>query len=120
MQCQNTLQMANSSLRNLGAVFNVLDIKETFARYFKEYLQRPITNRLREEIVNAGRSHMDLMVSQERVTGYAFQDVTTDYDLSDNTLRFVLALALTPYAQRIYLVMNVVNQMYDFSILQSA
>ena len=120
MQCQNTLQMANSSLRNLGAVFNVLDIKETFARYFKEYLQRPITNRLREEIVNAGSAHMDLMVSQERVTGYAFQDVTTDYDLSDNTLRFVLALALTPYAQRIYLVMNVVNQMYDFSILQSA
>ena len=39
--------------------------------------------------------------------------------MSNNTLRYVLALALTPYAQNIYLVMNVVNQMYDFSILQS-
>lgn len=119
MQCQNTLQVANSALRNLGAVFNVLDIKETFATYMKEYIQRPITNRLREEILNNGRAQMDLMVSQERVTGYAFVDATSDYDMSNNTLRYVLALALTPYAQNIYLVMNVVNQMYDFSILQS-
>ena len=85
----------------------------------KEYIQRPITTRLREEILNNGRANMDLMVSQERVTGYAFVDATSDYDMSNNTLRYVLALALTPYAQNIYLVMNVVNQMYDFSILQS-
>ena len=118
MQCQNTLQVANSSLRNLGAVFNVLDIKETFATYFKEYLQRPITNQLREELLNAGRAHMELMLSQSRVTGYAFVDTTTEYDLSNDTLRFVLALALTPYARQIYLTMNIVNQMFDFSIMQ--
>ena len=118
MQCQNTLQIANSSLRNLGAVFNVLDIKETFATYFKEYLQRPITNQLREEILNAGKAHMDLMVSQSRVTGYGFVDMTTEYDLSNDTLRYVLALALTPYARQIYLTMNIVNQMFDFSIMQ--
>ena len=118
MQCQNTLQIANSSLRNLGAVFNVLDIKETFATYFKEYLQRPITTQLREEILNAGRSQMELMLSQNRVTGYAFKDMTTDFDLSNDTLRFVLALALTPYARQIYLTMNIVNQMFDFSIMQ--
>lgn len=120
MQCQNTLQVANSSLRNLGAVFNVLDIKETLARYLKEYLQKPITNRLRGEILTACRAHMELMLSQDRVTGYAFVDNTSDYDLSNNTLRYVCALALTPYAQQIYLVMNIVNQMFDFSILQSA
>ena len=118
MQCQNTLQIANSSLRNLGAVFNVLDIKETFATYFKEYLQRPITTQLREEILNAGRSQMELMLSQNRVTGYAFKDMTTDFDLSNDTLRFVLALSLTPYARQIYLTMNIVNQMFDFSIMQ--
>ena len=118
MQCQNTLQIANSSLRNLGAVFNVLDIKETFATYFKEYLQRPITTQLREEILNAGRAQMELMLSQNRVTGYAFKDMTTDFDLSNDTLRFVLALALTPYARQIYLTMNIVNQMFDFSIMQ--
>ena len=120
MQTQNTLQVANSSLRNLGAVFNVLDIKETLCTYFKEYLQRPITNQLREEILNAGRAHMNLMLSQDRVTGFAFVDTTTEYDMSSNTLRYVLALALTPYAQQIYLTMNIVNQMFDFSILQSA
>lgn len=118
MQCQNTLQIANSSLRNLGSVFNVLDIKETFATYFKEYLQRPITTQLREEILNAGRSQMELMLSQNRVTGYAFKDMTTDFDLSNDTLRFVLALSLTPYARQIYLTMNIVNQMFDFSIMQ--
>ena len=120
MQAQNTLQVANSSLRNLGAVFNVLDIKETLATYLKEYLQKPITNRLRGEILTACRAHMNLMLSQDRVTGFAFVDTTTDYDLSNNTLRYVCALALTPYAQQIYLVMNIVNQMFDFSILQSA
>ena len=118
MQCQNTLQIANSSLRNLGSVFNVLDIKETFATYFKEYLQRPITTQLREEILNAGRAQMELMLSQNRVTGYAFKDMTTDFDLSNDTLRFVLALSLTPYARQIYLTMNIVNQMFDFSIMQ--
>ena len=41
-----------------------------------------------------------------------------DYDLSNNTLRYVLAIALTPYAQIIRLDMNIVNANYDFSISQ--
>jgi len=120
MQTQNTLQIANSALRNLGAVLNVLDIKETFAKYFKEYLQRPITPTLRAEILMKGEDQMKAMLSQGRVTDYSFADASTDLDISDNTLRYVLTLALTPYAQKIYLVMNVVNQAFDFSILQSA
>lgn len=120
MQCQNTLQIANSSLRNVGAVFNVLDIKENLATYLKEYLQKPIDTRLREEILNAGRGYMKSIASANRVTNWEFADMTTDYDMSNNTLRYVLALALTPYAQRILLVMNVVNQMFDFSIIQGA
>lgn len=120
MQTQNTLQTANSALRNLGAVLNVLDIKETFAVYFKEYLQRPITSSLRAEILLRGNDQMKLMLSQGRVTDYSFVDASTDADIADNTLRYVLTLALTPYAQKIYLVMNIVNQSFDFSILQSA
>ena len=120
MQTQNTLQIANSALRNLGAVLNVLDIKETFAVYFKEYLQRPITSSLRAEILLRGNDQMKLMLSQGRVTDYSFVDASTDADIADNTLRYVLTLALTPYAQKIYLVMNIVNQSFDFSILQSA
>ena len=120
MQTQNTLQIANSALRNLGAVLNVLDIKETFAVYFKEYLQRPITSSLRAEILLRGNDQMKLMLSQGRVTDYSFVDASADADIADNTLRYVLTLALTPYAQKIYLVMNIVNQSFDFSILQSA
>ena len=119
MQCQNTLQIANSSLRNIGAVLNVLDIKETFITYFKEYLQKPITPRLREEMLNKGESYLkDNILGRNRCTGYTFVDATTDTDLADNTLRFVLTIALTPYAQKIYLSMNIVDNSFDFTISQ--
>ena len=52
MQCQNTLQVANSSMRNIGTVLNVLDIKEHFVTSLKEYLQLPITDTLRRDIVD--------------------------------------------------------------------
>lgn len=119
MQCQNTLQIANSSLRNIGAVLNVLDIKETFITYFKEYLQKPITDRLREEILTKGTDYMENdILGTGRCINYTFTDATTDTDLSDNTLRYILAIALTPYAQKIYLTMNIVNANYDFTITQ--
>ena len=121
MQCQNTLQIANSSLRNIGAVLNVLDIKQTFMTYFKEYLQKPITPRLREEMLNKGNDYLkDDILGRGRCINYTFVDATTDQDLADNTLRFVLAIALTPYAQKIYLTMNIVNANYDFTISQGA
>ena len=53
-----------------------------------------------------------------RCVNYSFVDATTDLDLADNTLRFILTIALTPYAQKIYLYMNIVNANYDFSIVQ--
>lgn len=119
MQCQNTLQIANSSLRNIGAVLNVLDIKETFMTYFKEYLQKPITPRLREEIWNKGNDYLkDDILGMGRCVNYTFVDATTDADLADNTLRYVLTIALTPYAQKIKLIMNIVNANYDFTISQ--
>ena len=119
MQCQNTLQIANSSLRNIGAVLNILDIKETFITYFKEYLQKPITPRLREEMLNKGENYLkDNILGRNRCTGYTFVDATTDTDLADNTLRFVLTIALTPYAQKIYLSMNIVDNSFDFTISQ--
>lgn len=119
MQCQNTLQIANSAMRNIGTVLNILDIKETFMIYFKEFLQKPITTSLRQQILDKGNDYMLLVKEQGRVTDFALQDTTTDYDMADNTLRYVLTIAPTPYAQNIYLVMNVVNQTFDFSILQS-
>jgi hypothetical protein len=119
MQCQNTLQIANSSLRNIGAVLNILDIKQTFMTYFKEYLQKPITPRLREEIWTKGNDYLkDKILGMNRCVNYAFVDATTDLDLADNTLRYILTIALTPYAQKIYLHMNIVNANYDFSITQ--
>lgn len=119
MQCQNTLQIANSSLRNIGAVLNVLDIKETFMTYFKEYLQKPITPRLREEIWNKGNDYLkDDILGMGRCVNYTFVDATTEADLADNTLRYVLTIALTPYAQKIKLIMNIVNANYDFTISQ--
>ena len=119
MQCQNTLQIANSSLRNIGAVLNILDIKQTFITYFKEYLQKPITPRLREELWNKGNDYLkDRILGMNRCVNYSFVDATTDLDLADNTLRYVLTIALTPYAQKIYLYMNIVNANYDFSIVQ--
>lgn len=121
MQCQNTLQIANSSLRNIGAVLNILDIKETFMTYFKEYLQKPITTRLREEMTNKGNDYLKTnILGRGRCINYTFVDATTDLDLADNTMRFVLAIALTPYAQKIYLTMNIVNANYDFTISQGA
>jgi len=119
MQCQNTLQVANSSLRNIGAVLNILDIKQTFMTYFKEYLQKPITPRLREEIWTKGNDYLkDRILGMNRCVNYSFVDATTDLDLADNTLRYILTIALTPYAQKIYLHMNIVNANYDFSITQ--
>ena len=119
MQCQNTLQIANSSLRNIGAVLNVLDIKQTFITYFKEYLQKPITPRLREEIWTKGNDYLkDKILGTNRCVNYTFVDATTDLDLADNTLRYILTIALTPYAQKIYLYMNIVNANYDFTIAQ--
>lgn len=119
MQCQNTLQIANSSLRNIGAVLNVLDIKETFITYYKEYLQKPITPRLREEMYNKGNQYLkDNILGRSRCTNYTFVDATTDLDMADNTVRFILTIALTPYAQKIYLTMNLVNSNFDFTISQ--
>lgn len=118
MQCQNTLQIANSSLRNLGAVFNVLDIKEHFAVSLKEYLQLPITTSLRRDIVNTAVDYLDPMVGT-RLYNYAFQDITTDTDIANNTLRYLLTISLSAYAEKIYLFISCVNASYDFSILQS-
>ena len=118
MQAQNTLQIANSSMRNIGTVLNVLDIKEHFVTSLKEYIQLPITADLRRDIIDTANDYLSPMVGV-RFSNYSFQDVTSDHDLADNTLRYLLTIAPTPYAQRIYLVMNVVNAAFDFSILQS-
>lgn len=118
MQCQNTLQIANSSMRNIGTVLNVLDIKEHFVTLLKEYVQLPITGDLRREIIDVSNDYLSPMLGV-RFSNYSFQDVTSDIDLADNTLRYLLTIAPTPYAQRIYLVMNIVNATFDFSILQS-
>lgn len=119
MQCQNTLQVANSSMRNIGAVLNILDIKETLATNLKEYIQLPITDQLRRDIVTTANDYLSPMAGT-RFYNYAFQDVTTDADVADNTLRFLLTVSLTAYAQRIYLAVNIVRAGFDFSILQSA
>lgn len=118
MQCQNTLQVANSSMRNIGTVLNVLDIKENFTVLLKEYLQLPITDNLRREIIDVSNDYLSPMLGV-RFSNYTFQDVTTTYDLANNTLRYLLTIAPTPYAQRIYLVMNIVNATFDFSIVQA-
>ena len=119
MQAQNTLQVANSVMRNIGAVLNVLDIKETLATNLKEYLQLPITADLRRDIIDNVNDYLAPMVGV-RFYNYAFQDVSSDLDIADNTLRYLLTLNPTAYANRIYLVMNIVNANFDFSILQSA
>ena len=118
MQAQNTLQVANSSMRNIGTVLNVLDIKEHFVTLLKEYIQLPITADLRRDIIDTANDYLSPMMGV-RFSNYSFQDVTSDMDLADNTLRYLLTIAPTPYAQRIYLVMNIVNATFDFSILQS-
>lgn len=119
MQCQNTLQVANSAMRNIGTVLNILDIKETLATDFKEFLQLPITDQLRRDMVTTADDYLSPMVGV-RFYNYRFQDITTDADIADNTLRFLLTLAPTMYAQRIYLAINIVRASFDFSILQSA
>lgn len=119
MQAQNTLQLANSALRNLGSVLNVLNMKETLSIYLKDYIQLPITTELRKEIKDRASDQFKVWAANNRVTNWAFVDNTSDIDLGNNTLRFVATFALTPYAQIIYMYMNIVNQTYDFSILQS-
>jgi hypothetical protein len=115
---QNTLQVANSALRNVGTVLNVLDIKQTLYHYLKQYLQLPITDDLRGEIKDNVSNYMDGVKSRGRVSDYAFQDTSTSEDISNDTLRFVLSLSPAYYAQKIYLVINLVNQTFDFQILQ--
>ena len=119
MQCQNTLQVANSSFRNIGCVLNVLDIKENLAVFFKEYNQLPITDTLRRDILNKIKDYLSPMLGT-RFYNYSFQDVTTDADIAQDTLRYLLTISLTRYAQKIYCAINVVNSTYDFSMLTSA
>ena len=105
-------------MRNIGTVLNVLDIKENFTVLLKEYLQLPITDNLRREIIDVSNDYLSPMLGV-RFSNYTFQDVTTTFDLANNTLRYLLTIAPTPYAQRIYLVMNIVNATFDFSIVQA-
>lgn len=119
MQCQNTLQVANSAFRNIGCVLNVLDIKETLGVYLKEYSNLPITDTLRRDIMNKITSYLSPMEGT-RFYQYSFQDVTTDADIAQDTLRYLLTLAVTRYSAIIYAAINVVGPNYDFSMLQSA
>ena len=119
MQTQNTLQIANSAMRNLGCVLNVLDIKETLATNLKEYIGLPITDDLRRDIADACNDYLAPMVGT-RFYNYSFQDITTNFDIDNDTLRYLLSLSVVRYAQRIYLTMNVVRSNFEFSILQSA
>lgn len=120
---QNTLQLADSAFRNIGAVLNILGIKEALAVRLKEYVQYPITansnNTVREAIMRTMQTYMDGCLSSERISNYAINDNTTALDISKNQLQYLLTLSPAYYAQKIYLVMNVVNAAFDFSILQS-
>ena len=118
MQCQNTLQIANSSFRNIGCVLNVLDIKEHLETFFKEFNQLPITETLRRDIMDGAVDYLNPMVGS-RFYQYSFQDVTTDVDLAQDTLRYLLTISLTRYAAKIYCAINVVRPNFDFSLLQS-
>lgn len=118
MQCQNTLQIANSSLRNIGGVLNVLDIKEHLGTSLKEYGQLPITNVLRRDILNNTNDYLAPMTGT-RFYNYSFQDVTTDADIAQDTLRYLLTISLTRYSGKIYCAINVVNSTFDFSLLAS-
>jgi len=115
---QNTLQIANSALRDDGAVFNILDVKKTLQVYLTEYLNLPITDELRQEIQQKVDAYMYGLLAQDRFNGYTFQDITTATDVDNNTLNFILAIAPTRYAQKIYLKMQIVNSTFDFQILQ--
>lgn len=116
---QNTLQLANSAFRNVGAVLNVLDIKESLARRLKQYIQRPISDDLIEAVERTITDYMDGCKSGNRVSNYVLNNNTTKNDISNNELHFMLTLAPAYYAQKIYLVVNVVNAAFDFEILQS-
>lgn len=120
-QTQNTLQLANSAFRNMGAVLNVLDIKEWMNFNLKYYIQKPIDGegQLQEAILRTIEGYMDGCKSGGRVTDYFIQDVTTKTNISNNELHFVLTLCPAYYAQKIYLAINVVNATFDFQILQS-
>ncbi len=115
---QNTLQIANSALRNIGGVLNVLDIKKTLRTYLKEYIGLPITTSLREEIIDKVTNYLNGVLSAGRVDNFAFQDVSTATDVSNDTLRYVCSLALTRYLLKLYVTYNIVNQTFDFTILQ--
>ena len=119
MQCQNTLQIANSSLRNIGCVLNVLDLKEHISTSLKEYCNLPITNVLRRDILNAMNSYLSPMVGT-RFYNYAFIDITTEADIAQDTLRYNFYVDLTRYAARIYCFINIVNSTFDWTIVQSA
>ena len=119
MQCQNTLQVANSAMRNIGTVLNVLDIKETLITDLKEYIQLPITDDLRRDILDTVNDYLNPMIGV-RFYNCNFQDITSPSDIANNTLRYLLTISPTMYSQRIYLAMNIVNATFDFSILQSA
>lgn len=116
---QNTLQMGNSAFRNVGAVLNVLNIKEELARRLKDYVQLPISDDLQEAIVRTICDYMDGCKSGNRVSDYALNNETNRVDISNNELHFMLTLSPAYYAQKIYLVVNVVNAAFDFQILQS-
>ena len=116
---QNTLQLANSAFRNIGTVLNVLNIKENLTRMLKDYIQRPMTNDLIEAVERTIYDYMDSCKSGGRVLDYALNNETTKNDMANNELHFMLTLAPTPYAQKIYLVVNVVNAAFDFELLQS-
>lgn len=118
MQCQNTLQIANSAMRNIGAVLNVLDIKETLATYLKEFINLPITDGLRRDIMDTCNDYLSPMTGS-RFYEYTFQDVTTDADIAQDTLRYLLTISVTRYSKLIYLTCNIVNSTFNFSILQS-
>ena len=119
MQCQNTLQIANSSLRNIGCVLNVLDLKEHISTSLKEYCNLPITNVLRRDILNAMNSYLSPMVGT-RFYNYEFIDITTEADIAQDTLRYNFYVDLTRYAARIYCFITIVNSTFDWTIVQSA
>ena len=119
MQTQNTLQVANSAMRNLGAVLNVLDIKETLATNLKEYIGLPITDTLRGDILSACNDYLAPMVGT-RFYNYSFRDITTDFDIDNDTLRYLASFSIVRYANRIYLTINIVRSGFSFEILQSA
>lgn len=116
---QNTLQIANSALKNLGAVFNILDIKRTLSLFLKQFLQLPITNSLRKNIKDNVDNYMDGIKANNRVGNYLFQDLTTTTDVSNNTIRLMLTISPAYYAQQIYLSIEIVNATFNFQILQS-